>query len=627
MFTFTTFIKEKNLLSELKNLYGAKSLDEKQENFLIEVFRKIMITEFEDLNSNIIDLIGHIYEKTVDFEYRKNFGEFYTPKIVVNHILDSIGYTSQKNIWNKKLIDISCGSGSFLIESAKILKYYFLLYYENLKIENISIEIAKKIIGEIRKNICGIDLNPIACILCQLNLFLSVFDLIEIIYQQEPEYQYDFFNIKNINALSLSNEEKYDFVVGNPPYLFIRDISFQHRQMIENSNLETSIGQYDYYQIFIEIGLNILKNHGLLGYILPDSILALSNRKIIRKFIYEHSNIKEISVVGSQFEDPVVSNVVVILEKENDVNKRMDNIIKIIEKNEEHHSKKELNQNLIKKFDYKFLVYLNSTDVKILEHLIENFPKLGDLMNDECFEIILSRGVELGKEGKIVYCQVCQKYLPFPKKELICPDCNNFIKIETLETIIHKNIPPKGEKEYQRFLYSIKRYQINEIKYINISKNGINYKDKEIYKDRIVIRQLNQNKLICATYDSNSYTSQSFYNLKIIKSDYEEFTNYYLLGLINSQLLSYYYNKSFGSYKKLFPRILIEKIRNLPIKVPQTEFEKRISFEITNLVKEILKAPDFIIDLEKQLNSLVFELYKISEEIRIYISQDFENQQ
>ena len=90
-------------------------------------------------------------------------------------------------------------------------------------------------------------------------------------------------------------------------------------------------------------------------------------------------------------------------------------------------------------------------------------------------------------------------------------------------------------------------------------------------------------------------------------------------------MLSYYYNKSFGSYKKLFPRILIEKIRNLPIKVPQTDHEKRISLEIINLVKQILMAPDFTINLEKQLNSLVFELYKISEENGIYISQDLEN--
>ncbi|MHA1194431.1 MAG: TaqI-like C-terminal specificity domain-containing protein, partial [Promethearchaeota archaeon] len=154
------------------------------------------------------------------------------------------------------------------------------------------------------------------------------------------------------------------------------------------------------------------------------------------------------------------------------------------------------------------------------------------------------------------------------------------------------------------------------------NKNGINYKDKEIYKDRIIIRQLNQNKLICATYGSNSYTSQSFYNLKIIKSDLEEFNNYYLLGLINSQLLSYYYNKSFGSYKKLFPRILIEKIRNLPIKVPQTDHEKSISLEIINLAKQILMAPDTRKVLEEKINLLVFELYEISEENGIYISQE-----
>jgi len=605
------------MLTELKELYGAKSLDEKQEDFLTEVFRKIMNTEFKNDTSGGLDLIGSIYEKTVDFEYRKVLGEFYTPKIIVNHILESIGYTSLEKIRYKKMIDISCGAGSFLIESANFLKSSLLSSQD----KKMSIELAKEIINEIRMHIYGIDLNPIACILCQLNLFLSVFDLIKVIYQKEPMYQFKYFNIKNINTLYLSKEEKYDFVVGNPPYLFIREISHQHRKLIEQSNLETNIGQYDYYQIFIEIGLKVLKTHGLLGYIIPDSILALSNRKIIRKYVYEHSLIKEIGVIGSQFKDPVVSNVILILEKEDNENKRTHNIIQIIEGNEFNQIKKEMNQRLIKKFDYNFLVNLSSVDVKILEYLNEKFPKLADLLADDRFEIILSRGVELGKDGKIVYCHICQKYLPFPKNELICPDCKNFIKSETMESIIHKELPLKKEWEYSRFLYSISRYQINEIKYIQLNKNGINYKNKNIYSDRIIIRQLNQNNLICATYDSNSYTSQSYYNLKIVNSDLKEFNHYYLLGLINSRLLSYYYNKSFGAYKKLFPRILIEKIRSLPIKIPQTDQEVKISIEIVNKVKKVLTTQDFRDDLEKQIDSLVFELYEISDLNRIYISQ------
>lgn len=623
MFTFNKFILENNLQLKLKELYDIKSLDEKQETILKEIFKKITTTEFQISISSDTDLIGNIYEKTVNFEYRKKLGEFYTPKTIVKHILESVGYFSKELIRNKKLIDISCGAGSFLIEAVKILKENCLIFYKSKENKKISIEVAKNIINDIRNNISGIDINPIACILCQLNIFLNIFDLIKVIHRKEPHYQYDYFDIKNVNTLSLSYEEKYDFIVGNPPYLFIRDMSNQQKLIIEKSNLETNIGQYDYYQIFIEIGLILLKTYGMLGYIIPDSILALSNRKIIRKYIYEHSKIKEISVVGSQFEDPIVSNVILILEKENNAIKRRENIIQVIEKIEDYHSKKELNQKTIKNFDYKFLVYLNSTDIKILEHLNENFPKLGDLLVDNRFKIVLSRGVELGKEGKIVFCHVCQKYLPFPKKELHCPDCGNIIKIENLEKIIHKHIPDREEGGYKRFLYSMNRYQINEFKYINVLKNGINYKNKELYKDRIVIRQLNQNDLICATYDSNSYTSQSFYNLKIIRSDLEQFNPYYLLGLLNSLLLSYYYKKSFGSYKKIFPRILIEKIKNLPIKIPQTEEEIRISSKIVKIVKQLLNAPEVIRDLEKLLNSLVFELYEISNENRMHISDNF----
>jgi type I restriction-modification system DNA methylase subunit len=166
MFTFNDFIAENRMLTELKELYGAKSLDEKQKDFLTEVFRKIMNTEFKNDTSGKLDLIGSIYEKTVDFEYRKILGEFYTPKIIVNHILESIGYSSLEKIRYKKMIDISCGSGSFLIESAKFLKSSLLASQD----KKMSIELAKEIINEIRMHIYGIDLNPIACILCQLNL-------------------------------------------------------------------------------------------------------------------------------------------------------------------------------------------------------------------------------------------------------------------------------------------------------------------------------------------------------------------------------------------------------------------------------------------------------------------------
>ena len=173
------------------------------------------------------------------------------------------------------------------------------------------------------------------------------------------------------------------------------------------------------------------------------------------------------------------------------------------------------------------------------------------------------------------------------------------------------------------------RYIVNELKYIDVTKKGVNYKDLDFYKNRIVIRQISQDNLICASYDKDSITSQSYYNLKINSSSIPEFNNTYILGLLNSKLLSYFFIKSFGSYKKLFPRILIEKLKSFPLRVPITTHEKLLALKLTDIVNKILKNiklnKNSISNLQRISDSLVFELYLINDNDCNYIINFIEN--
>jgi hypothetical protein len=135
---------------------------------------------------------------------------------------------------------------------------------------------------------------------------------------------------------------------------------------------------------------------------------------------------------------------------------------------------------------------------------------------------------------------------------------------------------------------------------------------------------MSQNNLICASYDKNqSLTSQSCYNLKIVKSSKPELNHFYLLGLINSKLLSYYFIKSFGSYKKLFPRILLERIKELPTKIPETSQEKVLAIKISNLVKILLENNKYSYlktnSIQDKIDSIVFEMFQISNDKKDYI--------
>ncbi len=632
MSDFTDFLIERGIISNLMKRYGINVRDNEVNDFIHKIVenlseidsKEIYHKEKGDDHSFELDIMAKLYEKDVPHSQRKIMGEFFTPIQIVDYILKSVGYIDQQDIENRKLIDLSCGSGSFLIRAVKVLLGKLRKQATPKGNSELTPEQAQMIISKIIVNISGIDISPVACILCQVNLYFSLFEFFKIIVKENKDYLIPEFNIINKDTLQYNFTNKYNYVVGNPPYLFIRAIPQKHRKIIEKLPLKTNKGQYDYYQLFIEIGIKILEEGGALGYIIPDSLLVLSNRKIIRIHIYHLTRIKEICYLGLGFKEPVVSNIILVLQKEPREKERLNNKILIKQSLKNDRSESYLKQHDIGKWDYNFLINLTQRDINILEQLNSGFPKLFDIMKDSRFRILISRGVELGKEGEIIYCEVCGKNLPLPKGNLECPECGSFLNSNSVDKIVVDGISKESENAYVPFVYSLNRYVIRNYKYIKLGVEGINYKNHEIYKSKIVIRQLSQENMICAAYDENAFTSQSIYNLKIIQTPVLEFNQYYLLGLLNSHLLSYYLIKSFSSYKRLFPRILIEKLRSLPVKIPESNEEKGLANKIIDLVKKISisckKDDNLYIKLQNSLDSLIFDLYNISEEQRLYIS-------
>ncbi len=613
---FIEFLKRYKIISILKKQYIKDSNSDEDLNFLNNLDKNL--SQLNEKRNNNLDNVAYLYEQEVSYNQRKKLGEIYTPCEIVNEILDGVGFCDNNCDGSKSIIDISCGAGSFLVQVVKRIINYRNKYSKNLNLARL-----KDLVDLIKLKVFGIDINPVACIICQINILYALFEILEKILNKDSTYQIPVFHIENKNIFTYSFNQKYDFIVGNPPYLFIREIPQDQKELIESRDFETSQGQYDYYQLFIEIGIKLLKSKGSLGFIVPDSILALSNRHFIRKYIYDHTLIREISYLGPQFEEPVVSNIILILQKESDAKERENHLIEIKLRRNSTTVTNSILQKYFREWNYKFLINLNQQDIEILEYLNKDFPKLNHLMDDHNYEIYLKRGVELTKEGKVIFCQRCKKYYPFPKGKLVCKSCNNLLTKNAIENIIVDQKPQDQKNDYALFIYSINRYKIKLIKYIILSKPGINYKSSEIYKNRIIIRQLNQNNLICATYSKNGYTSQSLYNLGIVSSPLREFNNLYLLGLINSELLSFYFFKSFGSYKNLYPRILIEKIKDLPIKVPQNENEKTLSNTIVKYINAVLKLietdPSVSDNYQIKINQLIYELYNINDEQRDYI--------
>ena len=110
---------------------------------------KQIVLAFEDVLSNIVEkldtnsfnfkntdgnILGDVYEKFMDRETRKAIGQFYTPEFVIEYILKNTVVEADV-VENPfvSIVDISCGSGHFLIMAYDILREKFIHCLKELK--------------------------------------------------------------------------------------------------------------------------------------------------------------------------------------------------------------------------------------------------------------------------------------------------------------------------------------------------------------------------------------------------------------------------------------------------------------------------------------------------------------
>lgn len=118
-----------------------------------------------DFSKIIGDPLGDLYQKYFDRETRKALGEFYTPKEVVEYIIDAVDYRG-RGIVDKRLIDPACGSGTFLVDALK--KY--LDEAKPLAEEKGWDFVISKLCNEY--HIVGFDIHPFATIMAQIQFML-----------------------------------------------------------------------------------------------------------------------------------------------------------------------------------------------------------------------------------------------------------------------------------------------------------------------------------------------------------------------------------------------------------------------------------------------------------------------
>ena len=237
-----------------------------------------------------------------EYSKEKLTGQIFTPSYIIEKILNDVGYTSHENIIGKKILDPACGDGRFLLKIAERI------------IQHSSIDDLK----ENLENLYGWDID-------EKSVQQSIRNLNTLLTNYNTKVNW---NIKVLNALhkgimqpdlfsTPEHIQKFDYIVGNPPYIRIQHLEPNERKFIQNHYRFCKSGSTDIYIAFYELALNLIKDTGTCGFITPNTFLHTETAKELRRYFSTRQNIVQITNYRhiQLFDNATTYSAIVIFDK------------------------------------------------------------------------------------------------------------------------------------------------------------------------------------------------------------------------------------------------------------------------------------------------------------------------
>lgn len=214
------------------------------------------------------DILGLIYLSCSNSGSRKSAGAYYTPSKTVKKLIQ---HTKITNNPSDKILDPCCGSGNFLLQLD----------------DNIN-----------PSQIYGNDIDKTSIALTRLNMAIKYnIDDISLLYK----------NFTNKDFLYEYEDNDFKYIIGNPPWGFdFKDTTFlkQNYQSAQTKNIES-------YDLFTEKSLTLLKNNGILSFVVPEAILNVKSHKKIRELILKENSVKYLEFLGDVFDKVQCPSIII----------------------------------------------------------------------------------------------------------------------------------------------------------------------------------------------------------------------------------------------------------------------------------------------------------------------------
>lgn len=666
-----------------------------------------------DFSAISADVLGGIYEQYLghilkqakkrtsvkkEHSKRKEQGIYYTPTFIVDYVVkNTIGrlfeQRTYKDMMDLKVLDPACGSGSFLIKAYDELTNYF-----EQKDRQVNLFTRFRILTG---NIYGVDLDAQAVEIAQLNLLLKTLSRRaklpnlagkirignSLISGTDEDLQKYFppllkggkgeFSDKKPFAYEQQFPEVFnrknpgfDVIIGNPPYVRIQTLP-KDEVRYYSDKYQSAVSNYDIYVLFVERGLQLLREGGVLGFILPKKFFTASYGDGLRNVLSRYNAVYEIVDFGHEqvFEGATTYTCLLFLRK----GKNTEFSYGIVKDFEKIKSTKNIDKSHVdwasfesKTLNNKTWFFAGDVEGQIIEKL-EKLPKLKSIASNifvglqtsadsvYMMDFIRHEGNNLCLYSKALKQKVILE--PALLKPIISGiDVKRYNYPAKRQYILfpYQIIDGKArvidEAEIRRLTPNVYEY-LKENERILKNREGAKFNDKQWYRfGRTQNISIQEQTKICvprlvsriqAIFDEKG----EFYldNVDVGGLTLKEGTreNYlYILALLNSTLLTYYLKKISSPFRGGFYSCNKQYLSQLPIKLLDLSNpdEKAKHDEIVCLADKMLKLhkelrntsenTDKWYELKREMEKTdrliderVFELYGVTAEERIPIEK------
>ena len=460
----------------------------------------------------------------------------------------------------------------------------------------------------------------------------------------------------------IMNRGGFDVVIGNPPYIRIQALKEWAALEVEfykEEYVSASKGNYDIYVVFVEKGLNLLRKDGRLGLILPHKFFNAQYGESLRKLIAKGQYLEKIVYFGDQQVFPRVSTYtcLLFLSKTNKSEVTFIQVQDLLEWVTDDSIEKIsiIQQSFISK-TWNFSKFNHALFFeKFNDH---RFVSLGIIKNN------ISQGIRTSANEVYVVDFISQK-----RDNLLDVYSKSLDKLITIESSLTCPFLQGKEIKAYQLLYSNKLliipYElvngqvnlINENKFCNnypltldyLMQNKIKLENREkgkmlgsgwyAYTRNQNIELMKYPKILVpdiaikasfALDERGEYAFTSGYGITL-KNHVNESIKY-ILGLLNSKLLDFYFKNISTTIRGGFFRYFTQFVEQLPIRRINFDnlSEKNLHNQIVKLVEQMLflheqlnqaqtppakrRIQQQLNATDRQINQLVYELYELTDQ-------------